>query len=905
LVTGCAQHRTTPPSGSVQSPASRQGHRAIEIGVTSNAVPPVQRASPRRDVLLLFELDEGIGGQEITTIYQDDRRAYDRALENVYDALRPLTQAYRVAVLIYPQHHYRAQGYGRQPGEPLDRVSSNLLHALAFFQAKGGISVYLEMYSSGIRTNQNGELAALPPAPLHAADSSGVDGLPMDVDTLAALRQAYPAVLEGIRFHELVGTDQVHVTGDAWWVSHSFAVRDDVIRALVDTCATNGLRLVWSDHTWPWNVPDYKPDAGAWWEALFGYATAKLEERVTYSRANNNFSLPLAFGPADDRVRTLGRTWGMSVQSWFWNTQQSGNLNTSWGGPKFFRFGEDRMPVELMASFTLKGLREGASVIQYEPAWYFFNCDYPVYLVEEAKREPSSVGKASYTGSYEQAPDYSGRLALRRLIRVLLDPASPDNPAPTPAAYYGTDAAQWESNLETDPPKKYFQTTLTVLHADGYRRHFDLYNNGRLWQEQNQDRFAERIFAGKILTAVRMRLTGEANDDLLIVKEDGGRRIAEFDNQNSGLMATLTDLVADNADGRLVGVTTANLVSATVATLDGDPDEIVVARAKETSANLHFTVYQLGPGGRRPFDVTVAPLPPELTQERFGSLLGAVPAADFVAFAGLRFDNSVFGDMTRRLGGLAVLTAKAGSLHLETRAADQPPAALDLGPVADPRAVLFSAGCINFDYADELCVLRATAAGAWTLSTVTAIAGTYSRIEDVPFESAEHTPATLFTLSKYAYNNAATNLRQRATANAGKNLALGCPVTMNAPDKWGNVAAKASDGRHDTWASDGIEGHAPTLTVDLGVEQALNRVVIGAPNRGNVGAFSVRVSVDGTNWAEVATEPGAVSNIPLTYDFAKTQARYVRLEVTRTHRPTGWVSVSEIEAYCTGSQPRP
>ena len=65
---------------------------------------------------------------------------------------------------------------------------------------------------------------------------------------------------------------------------------------------------------------------------------------------------------------------------------------------------------------------------------------------------------------YEEKPDYSGRLALKRLIQILLDPENPQNPPADPAAYYGGTINQdhYFRNLSDDPYERFQQTTLTT-----------------------------------------------------------------------------------------------------------------------------------------------------------------------------------------------------------------------------------------------------------------------------------------------------------------------------------------------------------------------------------------------------------------------------------------------------------
>ena len=121
--------------------------------LNGNNNAPVSSLKVKSNTMLLFEIDEGIGGVELTTVFTDQKK-YDEALNNIYQGLKPFMQGYKVSVLIYPQNGYKYEGYGVLKNNPLDRISPNLRKALDFFKSKK-INVYFEIYYSGIWTNQN------------------------------------------------------------------------------------------------------------------------------------------------------------------------------------------------------------------------------------------------------------------------------------------------------------------------------------------------------------------------------------------------------------------------------------------------------------------------------------------------------------------------------------------------------------------------------------------------------------------------------------------------------------------------------------------------------------------------------------------------------------------------------
>jgi len=865
------------------------------ININGNDDTPEFKMEEKVDVLLLFLIDEGIGGVELTSRYKDDKEALDEALDNVYTGLKPLTQGYDVGILIYPQHHYKHEGYGHTPGDPLDRISSELLYTLDYFKTKGDMKVYLEIHSSGIYTNQNGELGILDPAPLYANDprEKAVKGLPVDMDTLSAIKQAYPDTFAGVRFHELIGTDELGVKEDP----HAFIVQPEVVEAIIDTCKNTGLKLVWSDHAW--DIVDYYPGRRDMWNDLVDYATENLKENVTFLWANNNFGIERSLGQTMG-IRNIKEidesSWGISVQSWAWVGYVASNWKRWQQNWMFYHFIEDGMPVELMASYTLMGIEQGASVIQYEPSWYFFNFHQPPWLVNEIKRNPFASSGEGYTGNYEQAPDYSARLALKRFVSIMLDPDNPDNPSSNIMDYFGGEVNQevWWSNLESDPLEKYNQTTLNIYNSDGYRRHFDFYNNSRTWVEQNQYRFGDWIFSGDIIAAERINLRGDPHDEMLIVKEKDGDRIVEFYNQRSGLMGTDNKIAADNEEGKFIGITTANFISEYVNSLEGDPDEIIVIRKKEGQENLNIRIYKVTNGLRAhylDFGITA------LSDEENSSLIKEfitdekIAADSFVAISGLRFGHTIFSNATRSYDGMALLTNRSGELKLNVRKFGMD-TSINVGSISSENIFLTTAD-INNDYSDEICLLKVSEDNM-VIESYKFDENGIKVLEEKSLDLQDRMPRIFFSLKISTYNNASTNLKKPDLLIEGDNLALNAMVEME--PRRGNIARNVVDGNYNTHASAEI-GVMPTFKIDLGIIREVNRVAVVNPKWNFAGGYNISVSEDGDNWIEVATENSAVSEVRFIYDFETTNAKYVRFQTTRIFGENA--NVSQIEVFRT------
>lgn len=148
------------------------------------------RVAPR----LVFEISEGFANSLVqsTSSFGGNFTVLDAQLANVYDALLPLTARYAVDVLIYPCHLYNASGY---VGSARPSTVHPSLHRMLQFFNQTQIGVFLEIYSSGIMTQQVGpRMGNLPATPLHLPDgkiqpdTKTYIGLSMDVDTVVALK---------------------------------------------------------------------------------------------------------------------------------------------------------------------------------------------------------------------------------------------------------------------------------------------------------------------------------------------------------------------------------------------------------------------------------------------------------------------------------------------------------------------------------------------------------------------------------------------------------------------------------------------------------------------------------------------------------------------------------------------
>ncbi|MCD9025705.1 discoidin domain-containing protein [Cohnella silvisoli] len=809
---------------------------------TTTATYTVQFAAEAAKQTLLFEIDEGIGENELVSLYKNDFNQLDAALGNIYGSLNELSDQYDVAVLLYPTHHYKREGWGSGNAQPLDRIDAALKHTLQYFEDRGGlIKVYLEIYSSGIATNQNGALASLPPPPLYASlNGPGRIGLSMDVDTLKGLKDAYPQAMAGIRLHEAYGSDLV------WRVNKGqggFQFDEELVRAFIDASAEKGLKVDWSDSSWLVKFPAdssskryvYDPQNKPYFEtapysSLQDYAEQKLGDHMIFNWANNNYHPTAMLGYWDAKIgedfydylqwkqpftefpfknRTAAK-WGMSVQNWFWH-EMNNSLNQ-----KYYLFGENNMPVELMGAYALKGLAEGAAIIQFEPPWYFFNMNIPY--------------AAPYRGNYEQAADYSERLAMKRLKQMLLDPGSAGNPPTDLKAWFDEDQEKFIANKVDNAPLNYWQSTLAAGWSDQQRTYLDKYTGMSSWQENNANRYHPYLFSGNVLDSLRIDLHGDGIDELLLLKQNGGTKSMEFYSVNSGLLGTGSSIALDNADGQFVGIATANLIAEV--NKQGDPDEIIVFRSRAGDSALNARIYSVKwSDSLLQFQLEAVPYGQSAALLDGQLAPGMLEASSFVKAVGIRTESYKLTDQTRNTDRLVVVTSKNSKLFLNIKS-DRSVVSTELSGLSNAAKLRIAPIDADTDRRDELIVVNQEG--------------------DAP------------VIQTYKLDESLLSIRMAASMNT-------------TPYYNQHVASKAIDGDLGTYAQS--SSNVPwDLTVDLGTIVPVDQVRY-VPAQGNHAShYTIDVSVNNSDWTTVATVTDGDGS-PATIDFPSVNARYVKLNV--------------------------
>lgn len=608
---------------------------------------------------LLFQIDQSVSKYELVGARMDDIEALDAAMQNIDEALSPLKERYYVAVSFQPHWYYREEGWGEDSDplhDPLDRLAPAFLHALDYFTGKG-YTVYSEIMSSDIYTNQNGELGVLPFVDINYGDESKpgreVKGLSMDMQTVAALKERYDN-FAGLRFHELIGTNRMgeNPPDDPFWGQHAYVVDREAVTQIIDTVAENDMQLIWSDHS----LHSMETSLEAFWKTYFSYAEEKLGDDLIVMWANNLApgAQYLNLGYLDTlKSEYPDANLGISNQNWFATALLTGNSNEQ----KTWVDQEMDMSYETLAGFTLRALFEkDCTMVQFEPCYQMFNW----YDTSGVSTDLGINGDiASYDGpqsQYEIAPNYSGRTGFLRFRDYLLEQdmrwAKLEN-------FYSTESGNYGDPSES-LDFKFMQQSTVVAWNEGEFRVFDKYVDDKsLWTEQD-NRFAPHIFDENLVAANRIALTRNGYDEIIVAKNVNGKVVAEIYNEMSGKILTDETVFADNEYGKFVTFTTANLSKEFVSNAVNDPDEIIVAREKDGIIHLscyYFRNSKVSHNRTTYEDVMLTEMTPANEMAYMINLIGAqeFPAETFVGIYGIRSRNSMyFPSQLRPLEGLMI-----------------------------------------------------------------------------------------------------------------------------------------------------------------------------------------------------------------------------------------------------------
>jgi hypothetical protein len=301
---------------------------ALAFAVTCGAAEPKTR--------LIFSIDQGFGNGIVAN-------GNVEALNRMVTALEPLRVKYEVSVLLNPMIQ--------------DKQRLKLMLDALVAQK---MPFVFDVYSSDSFT-----LGANGPA---NAPFDSSHGQSISVEQLAAFKESYDASLVGLRFMEIFGQDfgiramkttnpELKRPGDKLPVDTFF--RSDLAEGFIRFAKEHAMFVQWADFGWmpfsPWDkeMPNYTEQVKALLRMYPGVVT------VTYNNNEPNEASIPRFSTWHTAVESFPKDgasgYGLSNQSWLHNFTYM-----------------DTKPEEIIA-WTQSALSKNCRLIQFEPAWYFFN----------------------------------------------------------------------------------------------------------------------------------------------------------------------------------------------------------------------------------------------------------------------------------------------------------------------------------------------------------------------------------------------------------------------------------------------------------------------------------------------------------------------------------------------------
>ncbi len=327
---------------------------------------------------LVFSIDQGFGNGIASN-------GNVEALNRMVAALEPLRAQYEVSVLL----------------NPMIRDKQHLKLMLDALVAQK-MPFVLDVYSSDSFT-----LGANGPA---NAPFDSSHGQSISVEQLAAFKESYGASLVGLRFMEIFGQDygiramkttnpELKRPGDILPADTFF--RPDLAEGFIRFAKEHEMFVQWADFGWmpfsPWDkeMPNYTDQVKALLRKYPGVVT------VTY---NNN-------EPNEASIPRLS-TWHTAVESFPKDGASGYGLsNQSWLHNFTYM---DTKPEEIIA-WTQSALSKNCRLIQFEPAWYFFNLPTGTFALGDSNQVPAGT----QTGEAKES--------LKQLSAFLQSALSPTN----------------------------------------------------------------------------------------------------------------------------------------------------------------------------------------------------------------------------------------------------------------------------------------------------------------------------------------------------------------------------------------------------------------------------------------------------------------------------------------------
>jgi hypothetical protein len=323
----------------------------------------VHAAEPK--TRLVFSIDQGFGNGILAN-------GNVEALNRMVTAMEPLRSKYEVSVLLNPMIQ--------------DKQRLKLMLDALVAQK---MPFVFDVYSSDSFT-----LGANGPA---NAPFDSSHGLSISVEQLAQLKSTYGASLVGLRFMEVFGQDygiramkttnpELKRPGDKLPADTFF--RPDLAEGFIRFAKEHTMFVQWADFGWmpfsPWDneMPNYTEQVKALLRKYPGVVT------VTY---NNN-------EPNEGSIPRLS-TWHTAVESFPKDGAAGFGLsNQSW----LHNFTYMDTKSEEIIAWTQSALDKNCRLIQFEPAWYFFNLPAGTFELGDSNKAPAGTQPGEAKESLKQ-----------------------------------------------------------------------------------------------------------------------------------------------------------------------------------------------------------------------------------------------------------------------------------------------------------------------------------------------------------------------------------------------------------------------------------------------------------------------------------------------------------------------
>jgi hypothetical protein len=327
---------------------------------------------------LVFSIDQGFGNGIVAN-------GNVAALNQMVTALEPLRPKYEVSVLLNPMVKDKA------------RLKA-VLNALVMRKMPFVLDV---ISSDSFTLGANGPANA-------PFDSS--HGLSISMEQLTTYKTTYGEWLVGLRFMEIFGQDygiramkttnpELKRPGDKLPADTFF--RPDLAEAFIRFAKEHAMFVQWADFGWmpfsPWDkeMPNYTEQVKALLRQHPGVVT------ITYNNNEpNEASIPRlsTWHTAVEHFPKDGASgYGLSNQSWLHNFTYM-----------------DTKPEEIIA-WTQSALDKNCRLIQFEPAWYFFNLPAGTFELGDSNQVPEGTKPGE------------AKESLKQLSAFLLSALSPTN----------------------------------------------------------------------------------------------------------------------------------------------------------------------------------------------------------------------------------------------------------------------------------------------------------------------------------------------------------------------------------------------------------------------------------------------------------------------------------------------